>query len=150
MKDAFSFVIPQLQHLFQSSFDNGIFPESWAIVKTTPLPKPGDSSQVSNLRPKKISKLGLHYSFLSWVESYLSKRRQYTEVDGIKSNTKHVIFGVPQGSVLGPLLLIIFLDDHVPLWMTVRLLCMLMTLLSTAITQYIVLHKGMYKWTFLN
>ena len=54
LKDAFSFIVPQLQYLFQSSFDKGIFPESWAKAKITPLPKPGDASQVSNLRPISI------------------------------------------------------------------------------------------------
>ena len=34
---------------------------------------------------KKMSKLGIHLDFLSWVESYLKLRLQYTEIDGISS-----------------------------------------------------------------
>ena len=38
--------------------------------------------------------------------NYLTKRRQYTELSGLKSNLSQIKTGVPQGSILGPLLYI--------------------------------------------
>ena len=43
--------------------------------------------------------------------SYLSNRKQYVDFKGIKSNTLDIKTGVPQGSILGPLLSIIFIND---------------------------------------
>ena len=46
-----------------------------------------------------------------WLKSYLSGRNQITVIDGITSSSSSISHGVPQWSVLGPLLFLIFIND---------------------------------------
>ena len=50
-------------------------------------------------------------SELKLFDNYLSNRKQYTEVNGYKSNTKMIQTGVPQGSILGPLQFLLYIND---------------------------------------
>ena len=56
-----------------------------------------------------------HYGFRghvnSFLKSYLENRKQYTRVNNKDSNQADISFGVPQGSVLGPLLFILYVND---------------------------------------
>ena len=59
----------------------------------------------------KLSKLGLGKRSLDWCKSYLTDRKQQTKFKKYISNEQTVTSGVPQGSILGPLMFISFMND---------------------------------------
>ena len=59
----------------------------------------------------KLDHYGIRGKALNWLSTYLKGRKQYVHVNGTSSEIKLLEYGVPQGSILGPLLFVIYIND---------------------------------------
>ena len=194
IKDAMLIIPDKFAFMFNLSLTEKEFPTDWKDAIVTPLPKPGDKSNVTNYRPisqiplpgkvlerivhthisnyletnnllnpkqggfrknhstittvanftndlfhninnnehsiatfidmskafdvvnhnillLKCGKLGLNGNIQNWLKSYLSNRTQCTVANGKTSSKARLKCGVPQGSILGPLMFLIYVND---------------------------------------
>ena len=59
----------------------------------------------------KLKSMGISGNLWLWFESYLSKLQQRVKINNKRSHLLPVLFGIPQGSILGPLLLLVYVND---------------------------------------
>ena len=59
----------------------------------------------------KLKSHGMGNSIINWIEPWLTDRKQRVVVDGEVSSWKSVLSGVPQGSVLGPILFLVYIHN---------------------------------------
>ena len=59
----------------------------------------------------KLEYYGFRCNVLKWLTDYLYNRKQYILYNSCKSDHKNILCGVPQGSILGPLLFILYVND---------------------------------------
>ena len=60
----------------------------------------------------KLKAIGVSGDWLSWLDDYMSARKQFVQLSESQSKHKPITYGVPQGSILGPKRFSIFVNDH--------------------------------------
>jgi Reverse transcriptase (RNA-dependent DNA polymerase) len=78
----------------------------------------------------KLTCYGVNAILVKWIESYIAGRFQYVRIGSSKSKCCPVLSGMPQGSIIGPVSFIIFVNDISQSWSStgVRIKFLLMTL----------------------
>ena len=95
-------LVNQLYQSFdESKFTLGIFIDLSKVFDTVDY----------KILTKKLELNGIKDCNLRWFESYLSKRKKFIKYGGKQTNIETITCGVPQGSILGPLLFLIFVND---------------------------------------
>ena len=64
-----------------------------------------------NILLAKMNKYGIRGLPLEWFSSYLKERKQYVKIGNNESSKKTITCGIPQGSTLGPLLFLLYIND---------------------------------------
>jgi hypothetical protein len=96
--------------LFLSKITNAINNNESTIAIFCDLQKAFDTCD-HKIMETKLSNIGVRGVELKWFNSYLYKRNQFVTLGAVSSSRREVSRGVPQGSILGPILFLIYIND---------------------------------------